>query len=149
MLLHVSAPPPQKKKKKKITIKIVYTKYMENCEAIRSSVHQLANFHIHINYSRICCCCENDENTNCKTILIFCPMFTVLFFFYSFYWINFNLDWISPLKVLMGRRTDDARGQDWTPLRECVRGRHRLLVMKCLRKGKVILQFGYTSPDIL
>ena len=83
--------------------KILYTKYMyiQNCEAMRS-LTQLTHLHIHIDSSR---------NVSLKITKIknftsyffksdFHQILTVLFIlFSSFYWINLNRDWISPLTV--------------------------------------------------
>ena len=78
--------------------KILYSKYMENCEAMRTSTHSIA--YNHIDCSRFFF--DNYQNSKFLYLPYFLSdlhqIFTVLFeIFYSFYWINLNLDRISPL----------------------------------------------------
>ena len=80
--------------------KVLYTKCMGNCEAMTSSTHSFA--YIHMNWLFKKCFVENYKNSKFNIFLIFYPIYInfSLFcsnFVYSFYWINLNLDWISPL----------------------------------------------------
>ena len=72
---------------------------MENCEAMTSSTHSFAYLYWLFKKRFV----ENYENSKFIIFLIFFyPIYIKisLFFYknmYSFYWININLDWISPL----------------------------------------------------
>ena len=71
---------------------------MENFEAMTSSTHSFP--YSYRQFKKYFA--ENYENQKFHIFLIFLSdlhqIFTVLFeIFYSFYWINLNLDWTSPL----------------------------------------------------
>ena len=80
-------------------VQILNTKYMENCEALRSSTHSFA----FISTVQEKCSGENYENSTFHILFFFrftSNIFTdLLKMFYSFYWINLNRDWISGFRL--------------------------------------------------
>ena len=101
MLLHVL---PQKKRE--YVQNFICTKYMENCEAMTSSTHSFAFSYRLFKKFFI----ANYENSKFHIFLILLShlhqIFTFLFkMFYSFYWINLNLDQISPLTAKSSRES--------------------------------------------
>ena len=74
-----------------------YAKYVENCETMTSLSHSFAySYRLFKKYF-----VENNENYKFHIFLICYPIYIKFPLFcsklYSFYWINLNLDWISPL----------------------------------------------------